>query len=271
MFLKGEFNWGRIKGDDFKAADPNDLEGGAAYRYVRNLSFRNDIKELGAIVTFDFFSNHGTFLNRKRFTPFVFAGVTAVYHNPRGLAPETDRSGNPLPEAGQWVKLRPLGTEGQYSDAYDVPEYSNFLVSFPGGIGIRWLLDKRWDMEAELRYNYFLTDYLDDVSGNFVDLGALDSELARVMSDRSIEEVAANYGELRDWDAINAVTRRISYVSPIDGQTYETMAGYGHDPGLTEGGPGSNVRGLEGNDGIVSFNIRITYILTGSFKRAKFR
>ena len=40
------FNWGRLKGDDYKSAEPaGEL---SRFRYVRNLQFRNDIKELSA-------------------------------------------------------------------------------------------------------------------------------------------------------------------------------------------------------------------------------
>jgi hypothetical protein len=261
MFFRGSFMWGRIRGSDSDSADPNDpKDEGAKFRHARNLNFRNDIKELSAIVSFDLFSNYGTFLNRQRFTPYVFAGVAAFHHNPRGLAPDTDRDGNPLPEAGQWVELRPLGTEGQYDDTYypDVKPYSNFQVAFPGGIGIRWLLDKRWDLEAELTYRYLITDYIDDVSGDFVDLGVLDGQLAKTMADRSM-------------DSPNPVTGIISYTG-VDGQTYTTRAGYGHDPTLNPGYTGgANVRGLEGSDGMLAFSVRIVYILTGSFQRAKFR
>ncbi len=243
MFFRGSFMWGRIKGDDFKSAEPYEREGdGGAFRYVRNLHFRNDIKELSATVSFDLFSNYGTFLNRQRFSPYVFAGVGVFHHNPRAMAPETDRDGNPLPEAGTWVALRPLGTEGQLDQTgtYDVKQYSNFQLSIPGGIGVRWLLDKRWDLEMEISYRYLLTDYIDDVSGNYVDLGVIDGALAKTMADRSMEQTAAINGEPRDFNAINSTANIISDVTNginpgylgVDGQVYLTYAGYGHDPSI---------------------------------------
>ena len=49
-------------------------------------------------------------------------------------------------------------------------------------------LGERTDLNFEINYRVLLTDYIDDVSSRYVDLGALDSELAKAMSDRSREE-----------------------------------------------------------------------------------
>ncbi len=266
MFLRGNFTWARIKGDDFQSADPYDKSGGGAYRYVRNLSFRNDIKELSVTVSWDFFGNYGTFLNRMGFVPYVFAGAGVFYHNPKAVAPQTDRNGNPLPEAGQWVDLQPLGTEGQYSDYYpDKKPYSKFQMSLPMGLGLRWAVKKRWDLELQATYRWLFFDYIDDISDHFVDLGALDSDLAKVMSDRSTEQTSANSGDPRDFKAINDVASVYTYTSQYDGQTYTTYRGYGHEHQ-------DNVRGgANENDVIISISFKVAYIITGSFKRAKFR
>ncbi len=270
MFLRSSFTWARIKGDDFKANDPYDANGGGAYRYVRNLHFRNDIKELSAIISWDILSNHGTFLNRLRFTPYLFAGAGVFYHNPRAMAPNTDRNGNPLPDAGKYVSLEPLGTEGQYSSNHpEVKPYSKIQFALPGGIGMRFLMNKRWDFEAEVGYRWMFFDYIDDISGTYIDLGALDGDLAKVMSDRSMEQTAANAGEPRDFDAINSIATVHTYTSLYDGNTYTTYAGYGHETDISV--PSNNRGGSNGNDVILSLTFRVVYIITGSFKRAKFR
>lgn len=263
LTLRGSLSLGRIRGDDFVSADPYGEE--SRFRYVRNLSFRNDIEELAFGAVWDFMGNHGTFLNRVDFTPYVWGGVAGFHHNPQGKVPELDKNGQPLEEAGQWVALRPLGTEGQYSDAYNVKPYSNFQVSIPFGVGIRKRLDKRWDFEFEVGYRYLFTDYIDDVSGMYVDLGALDSELAKAMSDRSREPTAVVSGKERDFDAISAVTRPVTYTSKYDGKQYTVLAGYGEEfP--------TNNRGMSSDKDIyIVTSFRISYILTGSFRRAKFR
>jgi len=258
-------SWSRIKGDDYESADPNEKE--SLFRYARNLSFRNNLYEFSFQGMWDILGNYGTFLNRVPFTPYVFAGVSVFYHEPKGLAPDLDRNGNPLPEAGEWVKLRPLGTEGQFSTTSMVKgkEYGPIQFSVPAGIGFRAQLNKRFDFAFEIGYKFLFFDYIDDVSGLYVDLGSLDGELAKVMSDRSLEQTAVISGDQRDFEKINTITREISYVSKYDGNTYNTLAGYGHEfP--------DNLRGNSSdNDHILVTSIKLTYILTGSFQRAKFR
>lgn len=264
MFMRTAFNWGRIQGDDFVSADPTGEL--SRYRYVRNNHFRNDIKELSLTFNWDFLGNHGTFLNRVRFTPYLFGGVAGFHHNPKAKAPPFDKFGNPLPEAGEWVALRPLGTEGQNSPAYNVKQYSNFQIAFPAGIGIRALLNKRMDLEFEIGYRFLLTDYLDDVSGLYVDLGSFGTnELAKAMSDRTMEQNAAVSGKPRDFSAINSTASLYTYTSQFDGQQYTTYRGYGHEHP-------DNVRGARGNnDTYIMTSLKLVYILTGKFQRAKFR
>lgn len=263
LSFRGSFSWSRLKGDDFESADPYGEN--SRFRYVRNASFRNDIKELAFIGVWDIFGNHGTFLNRVNFTPYVFAGIAVFHHNPKAKAPDVDKFGQPLAEAGEWVALRPLGTEGQLSQHYDVKQYSLIQPSIPFGLGIRTKLSKRWDFEFEVGYRYLFTDYIDDVSGMYVDLGALDSELAKAMSDRSREATSVNSGDPRDFEAIEATATLTTYTSEYDGRDYTVYAGYGQDNIVSN-------RGLANDKDIyIVTSFRVAYIITGSFKRAKFR
>ncbi len=261
--FRGSFSWGRITGDDFDSADPYGED--SKFRYIRNLSFRNDIKELAFIGVYDLFGNHGTFLNRVEFTPYVYGGLAVFHHNPRGKVPELDKQGNPLDDAGSWVPLRPLGTEGQLSEHYNVKQYSLIQPSIPLGIGMRAKLNKRLDFEFEIGYRFLFTDYIDDVSGMYVDLGALDSELARAMSDRSREPTGVVKGKPRDFDAIESTVRLTTYTSPYNGQQYTVYGGYGQEH------PDNN-RGMSNDKDIyIVTSFKISYIISGSFRRAKFR
>ena len=267
--FRSGFSWSRIKGDDFDSADPNDMNEGI-FRYTRNLSFRNNLYEFTFQGMWDIFGNHGTFLNRVPWTPYVFAGISVFYHEPKGLVPEMNyhNPGGPTPlaEAGEWVKLRGLGTEGQFSTAPidKGKEYGPVSYSVPVGLGVRIELSKRVDFAFEIGYKILFFDYIDDVSKNFVDLGALDSDLARVMSDRSIEPFSSN-GSARDMEKVNSITRVITYTSPYDGNTYQAYAGYGQEF------PDNNRGNSNDNDQILVTSFKITYVLTGSFQRAKFR
>lgn len=225
--LRAEFMYGRVSSSDFGVANPENEE--ASYRYVRNLQFRNNIKDLSIIGMLDLFPNPATVSLRMRFTPYVFAGVSVFHHNPKGLVPQEailtrDHFTNPFvpAEAGQWVDLKPLHTEGPDKT------YRNIQLSIPLGAGVRFRLSNWFDVEAELSYRYLFTDYLDDVSGNYADKGTLESELAKVMSDRSLERVDVVSGERRIiYSEEGALTRQESTYTGADGVNYVHLPGYG--------------------------------------------
>ncbi len=254
--VRGSFNWGRLKGDDFESADPSDQL--ARFRYVRNLQFRNDIKELAVVGIVDLKENLATYRSRDDINPYVFAGVAVFHHNPKALVPEVDvNNGNaPFANAGEWVDLLPLQTEGV--------EYKKIQIAIPFGAGVRFRVNERIDLSFEIGYRYLFFDYIDDVSGDYVDLGSLSSDLARALSDRSREVVAVESGDVRQTGVIpNALE---SYVSTFDGNTYTTIAGYGRDAK-------DNNRGDKGDRDIyIITGFHLSYVLSSSrFRRAKFR
>jgi len=274
--IRGMYTWGRLRGDDFESADLEDPN--ARFRYTRNLQFRNDIHELSAMGIFDLFQNSGSFNTRVPFNVFLSVGLAGFYHNPMGqvpefnvnhpaydaVNPENSGGGARFPNAGEWVALEPLGTEGQKSDNLDVDEYSKIQIAIPIGIGIRAKLNSFLDFEFEASYRHLFTDHIDDVGGDYVDLGAISDPLGRALSDRSREHVAVESGEARDLAAIAGFTEPFTYTSEYDGNDYTVFRGYGVD------GPG-NIRGSSNNDFYVLMQFRILYILGGNVKRAKFR
>lgn len=252
--VQGQFMFGTLRGSDAESADAGDASNGV-YRYQRNISFRNQLKELSVVGYFDLFENESTYISRVRWTPYVFVGIAGFFHNPQGIAPAADLRGNPLPEAGQWVKLRPLGTEGQNAtlaptDAnYGIKPYGTFQVAIPFGIGARFRINEVMDIWADLGFRYTFTDYLDDVSQNYVDLGVFTDPLAQAMSYRS--------------NSINP-TNTLTYVGR-DGQTYSVIPGYGSEFK-------DNMRGSKSDRDIYMVtSVRLTYILGATFHRAKFR
>lgn len=254
--LKGEFMYATLKGSDADSADPDDLTSGI-FRYRRNLSFRNRIKELSVVAVFDLFENQSTYISRVRWTPYAFIGLAAFHHNPQAQAPATDLNGNPLPQAGQWVDLRPLGTEGQNATLeptdrnFGIKPYKSIQVAIPFGIGARFRINEVMDLWGDIAFRYTFTDYLDDVSQNYVDLGVFENnELAKAMSYRTNELITP--------------TNPLTYVAR-DGQTYTVQAGYGSEFR-------DNLRGSKSDRDIYMVtSIRLTYILGATFHKAKFR
>jgi len=252
-----QYMHGTLQGSDVESADYSDPENGK-YRYWRNLSFRNRINELSAMAYFDLFENDARYFSRPKWTPYIYLGFAGFLHNPQAQAPAKDLQGVALPEAGQWVDLRPLGTEGQYStleptDAnYGIKPYSKLQVAIPFGFGARFKLNDVMDLWAEIGFRYTFTDYLDDLSQNYVDLGVLTTPLAKAMSYRSNELPV---------EQLPALT---SYVGR-DGLTYNTINGYGSEHP-------SNVRGSKNdNDIYMVSTLRLTYIIGGTLHKAKFR
>jgi len=90
--LTGSFMYGTLKGSDKESANKND-EGNGIYRYDRNLSFRNRIKEFTVVATFDLFQNMSTYISRVKWTPYAFLGITGFFHNPQALAPKYEVDG----------------------------------------------------------------------------------------------------------------------------------------------------------------------------------
>ena len=162
--LSGRFglSYGRISGDDSKAADPNDPD--ARFRYNRNMSFRNDILEASAVAVFDLIENRNNYLKRPDFVPYVFAGVAGFYHNPKGLV--GDNAPSSLTK-GSYVALADLKTEGQAT------AYGQTQFAIPFGGGIRYRINRNFDASLEIGWRKTFTDYIDDVGGKYADVKTL--------------------------------------------------------------------------------------------------
>jgi hypothetical protein len=254
--LTAGFMYGTLRGSDIESADKGDASSGI-FRYQRNLSFRNRIKELSVVATLDLFENQATYISRVKWTPFAFLGVAVFHHNPKAQVPDTDLNGNPLPNAGEWIALQPLGTEGQNGGLqegdvnYGIEPYKLIQLAIPFGAGVRFRINEVMDFSAELSFRYLFTDYIDDVSNNYVDLSVFGGdELAKAMSYRSSEVV--------DPSQLVATQTR-------DGQTYNLLPGYGQEYP-------ENYRGHSSDRDIYMVtSFRLTYILGKTFHRAKFR
>ncbi|MDZ7647009.1 MAG: DUF6089 family protein [Cytophagales bacterium] len=68
--LQAQFMYGTLKGSDTESADFTDQDNGK-FRYQRNASFRNRIKELSVTAYFDLFENDATYISRPKWTPYA--------------------------------------------------------------------------------------------------------------------------------------------------------------------------------------------------------
>ncbi len=140
LAIRGEVNFGKIGGDDKYAVGEEHL--------YRNLNFSSPIFEVSGSLEYNFFKFVPGSL-RKRFTPYISAGV-GIFH----FDPTTTYKGSK-------IHLQPLQTE------LNKPLYSLTQVCFPVGVGIKWSVGKLWTIGAHYATRFTLTDYLDDVSHNW--------------------------------------------------------------------------------------------------------
>jgi hypothetical protein len=146
-------SYGTIQGDDARAENPDQL--------LRNLSFKSpvlDVSILGEYYIFPFEPDEASSL----FYPYVAAGVSGFYFNP-GATLE-----------GRTYKLQPLGTEGQGMPGFP-SRYAlvNWALSFGGGAKIPLAPGLNLGLEVVMRRTF--TDYLDDVSTNYVNYFELEA------------------------------------------------------------------------------------------------
>ncbi len=256
--VRAGLNWVRVFGDDF-SSDPTDEN--SIQRYARNLSFRNDIKEFQLGLEVSLLPNYGGVDQRLPLNAYLFFGGAVMLHEPMGLVPDADyqtdiNGGTPAPQAGEWVKLRPLGTEGQNEGV--VEAYSNLEISIPVAVGATLRLPGT-DLNAGVEFGirYLFTDYIDDVSTNYVGANLFTDDLARIMSDRSAEPTSSQ-GETRITDGLGI------HNTSETGLYSSSFIGAGYD-GAVRGNP-------DNNDLIFVSQIKLTYLISSSPKRgAKFR
>jgi len=75
---------------------------------------------------------------------------------------------------GQTFELQPLGTEGQFLDPSDNNRpYDRITWAIPAGGGLRVWISEDFYLNLQALYHYTQTDYIDDVSGAYPDLGLL--------------------------------------------------------------------------------------------------
>ncbi|MDB9882690.1 DUF6089 family protein [Bacteroidia bacterium] len=159
--LGSNLTYTRLVGDDAFTA----LQG----RNERNLRVRTDLIEMNLLGELRPFGNTPV-LKRVYFT----GGVGGIFYQPK--AEYND----------EWVKLRPLGTEGQNLDGGKT--YSKISLVVPYGIGYKFPLGQTTTLNLDIGLRKTFTDYLDDISTVYADNAALlenDGALAAVLADRS--------------------------------------------------------------------------------------
>ena len=132
---------------------------------TRNLSFRNNIYEFSNALEFNFkpFSNRDI---HTKATFYATAGVSIFMHKPEAYLD------------GKWHDLSSLATKNE--------DYSLIQFAIPLGGGIKYAVTDNLILAFETAWRRTFTDYLDDVSGVYSEVGNADGSINRFV-DRSWE------------------------------------------------------------------------------------
>lgn len=137
------------------------------FNKTRNLNFSSSIRELSGTIEYNFVP-YGYGVLDNKITGYVFGGFSYFQYNPQ------TRFG------GETVILRDLKTEGV--------AYGKAALAIPFGIGVKWIFARNLSLEVNYNIRKTYTDYIDDVSGKYVDLSALSLRTQQI-ADRSYEVV----------------------------------------------------------------------------------
>ncbi|NNF35471.1 MAG: hypothetical protein HKN68_15280 [Saprospiraceae bacterium] len=159
---------GKLNGDDRKSSNPSMMQ--------RNLRFHSWITELSILGEYTFLSfDLPEYQDGLSF--YLTTGVSALYFNPK-----TDYQGNTY-------ALQPLGTEGQGMEGFP-DKYNRISMALPFGGGMKIRLTERLTLNPEIIGRVTFTDYLDDVSGSYVNYTELlngNGEIAAALGNRQGE------------------------------------------------------------------------------------
>jgi Domain of unknown function (DUF6089) len=175
LCVKASANLGLIKGNDAWSKN--------VFEQRRNLSFQSNIRDMSLQGEFNFLPYiHGS--RTEAFSPYLMAGASVFGYNPT-----TDLN-------GELVELRPLGTEGQFSNN----EYGTSALALLYGGGFKFSFSDKWSMNIEIAARKVYTDYIDDVSGVYPDVRdvkRLRGDIAASLVDRSGEPRIGKAGRQR--------------------------------------------------------------------------
>lgn len=173
--IRANMTFGKLRGDDSMSS--------ADWQIKRNLSFETNLFEFAALAEYKIFSFDLS--NGWTISPYAAAGVAVFRFNPT-----TELE-------GLEYELQPLGTEGQ---GLDNSHYSLTQLSIPFGGGIHFDFGSRFFLFGEILGRKTFTDYIDDLSTNYVAVEELNEagfSLAAELAFRSDE--LAGFDPLTDF------------------------------------------------------------------------
>lgn len=173
--LRAEATFGNVKAADNSLEDVKSTTFG---RYDRNLSFKSSITEVMLALEIHplFFKNYRDGRNIPRISPYLMGGIGFFSFNPKALL------------HGEWIELKPLHTEGQgFSEYPNKKPYKLKQLNFPVGVGIKYKASPMFNISAECVTRFLTTDYLDDVSSEYIDPKVFSNYLTGIQLEHALQ------------------------------------------------------------------------------------
>jgi len=193
---------------------------------LRNLAFETQLIEFSLVGEYYLLN-----LYDRRYSPYAFAGLALYHFNPYAFN-----------GSSQKIYLKPLSTEGQGINGYpDRKPYNLTQLAIPFGGGIKFAVTDNLRVGLEVGLRKLFTDYLDDVSTNYIDpndLLAAKGQLAVDMSYRSDEVGGPPTYPTKDYQRGSPKNKDYYYFTGIH-LTYKLG---GNGGGLFGGGSGRKSR-----------------------------
>ena len=171
----------------------------AQWQQDRGLNFKSVIHEfciLGQLNIMGFFTEIPM---RNNF--YLTSGIGFFRFNPKALY------------QGNWIELKPLGTEGQGLAGMPDP-YKLSAISLAFGFGHRYFLSSNLSIAIEYLTRQTRTDYLDDASTNYVDYETLKAERGEIAAELG-NKIRAPHGwkraEFNNRDWYNSLMFTVAY------------------------------------------------------------
>lgn len=155
--LRLEVTLGHVKADDKSLESVKETTSG---RYERNLSFKSKINEVSLIAEIHprYFKKFDDGDKLPRLSPYIMGGIGFLKFKPQAKLND------------EWVDLQPLSTEGEGFKEYpDRKPYKLTQLVIPVGIGVKYKISPLLNLSLECASRIMFTDYLDDVSTNYID------------------------------------------------------------------------------------------------------
>lgn len=252
------FTWARIAGDDYTFSK-RDFD--KFYQpFLRNLHFRNDIKEFAITGLFNLLPQYSKGAQgRSAIMPYTFIGFGFYAHNPQARDVATVNPATGEVTLGGWTNLKDKQTSGQGIDPTYPKAYSLIQPVFPLGLGVKIKINEKFDLglEGGLRITPF--DYLDDVGkSDYPDPAALAaiSPLSVAFANRAGEDYSAATGVSRVAQFADIAINKLNVGgSPTPATNGTTLFGY----------PNS-ARGTQRWDTYFTTQITLSYIISSQIK-----